>query len=84
MATGEQEPYCWNCGASNADSESIVTVGYRAGGGNSFVSEGRPHCDDCAKDHTSFTSKAKVIGLTLVILVLLYIIKHELVDAARY
>lgn len=80
MEKKETNNYCWNCGASNATHMSVVTVGYRSGGGNSFVKEGRMHCEDCGKDHTTFTSWIKIIGLALVIVFLLLYIKSDWLD----
>jgi hypothetical protein len=63
MEAKDQQPYCYTCGASNATLTSLETVGYRTGGGNSFVRESRPVCEDCGKDHTSFLRWGKVIIL---------------------
>lgn len=59
------DEFCFNCGASKVKKSAVVTVGYRTGGGSSFVQEGRPHCDDCAAVSDSVFYIWVIIGLAI-------------------
>ena len=73
-----EQAYCFNCGASNATHPAIVTVGYRYGGGNSYVKEGRPHCQDCAAVENSVSNIFYIIFLAVAAIFLAGYVLSEL------
>lgn len=73
-----EQSYCFNCGSSNATQSASVTVGYRSGGGNSFIKASRPHCKACSDVEGSVGNIFIIILLSAAALFLAHYILNEL------